>query len=149
MTEKTNLQLNKEENSNKEENLNKEENSNKEEFNKEEALEYLVWSILLNVDKSKSISFVKLYKRLNVSPEVWAGAKICWVCAQSPEFGKLVQKEGRGSYKISEYGKEILRILSNRYGEFTAEHADKIYEISKKVSIKELKEYVKSISEEA
>jgi len=135
MTEKTtNLQLNKEEN-----------------FNKEEALEYLVWSILLNLSESNSVSFVKLYKKLNItSPEVWAGSKICWVCAQSPEFGKLVQKKGRGSYQISEYGKEILGILSNRYGnQFTAEHADKLYEISKEISAKELKTYVKSISEEA
>ena len=134
MTKKTGLQPNKE-----------------EAVNKEEALEYLVWSILLNLSKFKSISFARLYKTLNLtSSEIWVGPRICWICAQSPEFGKLVQKKGRGSYQISPHGEELLDILSRRYGnQFTVENAYKLYEISRKISVKELKEYVKSISKEA
>jgi hypothetical protein len=162
MTEKTiNLEPNKEEDFNEEKEVVNEEEEDfdeededfdeENEFNKEEALEYLVWCTLLNLDKFGSISFVRLYKELNLTPssEIWVGPKICWTCAQSPEFRKLLQKKGR-SYQISRYGKEVLEILSRKYGDqFKIEHAYKLYEISERISVKELKEYVKSISEEA
>jgi len=115
-------------------------------FGKEESLEYLVWSILLNASRFGSISFVSLYKSLGLtsSSEVWVGPKICWTCAKSPEFGKLLQKRG-SKYEISEYGKKILDKLSKKYGEFTVKSAYKIFEVSKTVSAKELREYAKSL----
>jgi len=131
-----------------EETVNKEERavSKEKAVSKEEALEYLVWSILLNVSKFSSVSFVNLYKNLGLtsSSEVWVGPKICWTCAKSPEFGKLLQKRG-SKYEISEYGKKILDKLSKKYGEFTVKSAYKLFEISKKVSAKELREYAKSL----
>jgi len=159
MIEKTNLQPNIEETVNTEEAVKEEKVASKEKaagkekvaskekaFGKEEALEYLVWSILLNVSKFSSISFVNLYKSLGLtsSSEVWVGPKICWACAKSPEFGKLLQKRGN-KYEISEYGKKILEKLSKKYGEFTVESAYKIFEVSKIVSAKELREYAKSL----
>ena len=148
MIEEINLQTIKE--AVKEEDLEKD--LEKENLNKEEALEYLVWSILLNVSRFGRISFASLYKELDITPssEVWVGPKICWVCAQSPEFSKLLQKRGKSSYQLSEYGAEILEIVAKKFGDkFTIEDAYRLYEVSKKITSKELKEYAKSISKEA
>ena len=125
-----------------------EEDLEEENLNKEEALEYLVWSILLNVSRFGRISFASLYKELDITPssEVWVGPKICWVCAQSPEFSKLIWKRGKSSYQLSERGSEILEIVAKKFGDkFTIEDAYRLYEVSRKISSKELREYVKSL----
>lgn len=118
--------------------------------NRENDLEFLVWATLYNVQKYRGVSFVSLYKTLGISStnSLWYGPKICWLAGQSQEFNALISKKSRGSYDLTEFGKTVLEESSKKFGNsFKMEEAKRLYEISQRVTVKELKEYAKSLKE--
>ena len=108
-------------------------------------LEKAICILLLNVDKFKSISFVSMYKELGIesTDPRWFSAKLLWSVGQTPEASRFIGKKGRGSYFLTNYGKETLNILQKRYQIQTKELADIVHKINSIISVKELREFLK------
>ena len=113
---------------------------------KRELLEKAVCIMLLNVNKFNSISFVKMYKELEIgsSDPRWFSAKLLWSVGQKPEASRFIGKKGRGSYFLTNYGKEALNVLQKRYQIQTKELADIVHKINSIISVKELTEFLKN-----
>ena len=113
---------------------------------KRELLEKAVCILLLNVNKFSSISFVKMYKELDVgsTDPRWFSAKLLWMVGQKPEASKFLGQKSRGSYFLTNYGKEALNVLQKRYQLQLKEVADIVHKVNSTTSVKELTEFLKN-----
>jgi len=113
---------------------------------KRELLEKAVCILLLNVSKFGSISFVKMYKELEIgsTDPRWFSAKLLWSVGQKPEASRFLVQKGRGSYSLTKYGKEVLNALQKRYQIPTKEVANLVHKINSITSVKELCEFLKN-----
>jgi hypothetical protein len=113
---------------------------------KRELLEKAVCIMLLNVNKFSSISFVKMYKELEIgsTDPRWFSAKLLWTVGQKPEASKFLGQKGRGSYFLTNYGKEALNVLQKRYQLQLKEVADIVHKVNSTTSVKELTEFLKN-----
>ena len=113
---------------------------------KRELLEKAVCILLLNVNKFSSISFVKMYKELGIdsTDPRWFSAKLLWMVGQKPEASKFLGQKGRGSYFLTNYGKEALNVLQKRYQLQLKEVADIVHKVNSTTSVKELTEFLKN-----
>ena len=113
---------------------------------KRELLEKAVCIMLLNVNKFSSISFVKMYKELEIgsTDPRWFSAKLLWTVGQKPEASRFIGQKGRGSYFLTKYGKEALNVLQKRYQIQTKEMADIVHKINSITSVKELTQFLKN-----
>ena len=109
-------------------------------------LEKAICIMLLNVNKFNSISFVNMYKELGIesTDPRWFSAKLLWSVGQTPEASRFIGKKGRGSYFLTNYGKETLNVLQKRYQIQTKELADIVHKINNIISAKELREFLKN-----